>query len=156
MKKLKSLAAVIAAITFAAVTATAVTPAIIKRTDTKACERWVDSVYRSMSDRQRVAQLVFPKVVPTHGANSRAVIKRLVATNGVGGLLFTEGSIDQYAEMTNYAMSFARDGKGVAPLMTFDGEWGLSMRLKGTPVFPKNRVLGCIGDNRLLLSLIHI
>ena len=77
MKKLKSLAAVIAAITFAAVTATAVTPAIIKRTDTKACERWVDSVYRSMSDRQRVAQLVFPKVVPTHGANSRAVIKRL-------------------------------------------------------------------------------
>ena len=40
----------------------------------------------------------------------------------VGGLLFTEGSIEQYAEMTNYAMSFARDGKGVAPLMTFDGE----------------------------------
>ena len=136
MKKLKCLAAVFAAITFTALTASAVTPVIIKKTDTKACERWVDSVYRSMSDRERVAQLVFPKVVPTHGANSRAVIKRLVSTNGVGGLLFTEGTIDQYAEMTNYAMSFARTGKGVAPLMTFDGEWGLSMRIKGTPRFP--------------------
>ena len=34
--------------------------------------------------------------------------------------------------------------------MTFDGEWGLAMRLKGTPSFPKNRELGCIQDNELL------
>jgi beta-glucosidase-like glycosyl hydrolase/CubicO group peptidase (beta-lactamase class C family) len=37
------------------------------------------------------------------------------------------------------------------PLMiTFDGEWGLSMRLQGTPVFPKNMILGCVQDNRLI------
>ena len=35
-------------------------------------------------------------------------------------------------------------------MITFDGEWGLSMRLRGTPVFPRNMVLGCIRDNRLL------
>ena len=35
-------------------------------------------------------------------------------------------------------------------LITFDGEWGLAMRLKGTPRFPRNRVLGCIQDNELL------
>lgn len=150
MKKLKCLAAVFAAFTFTAMTASAVTPVIIKKTDTKACERWVDSVYRSMSDRERIAQLVFPKVVPTHGANSRAVIKRLVSTNGVGGLLFTEGTIDQYAEMTDYAMSFARSGKGVAPLMTFDGEWGLSMRVKDTPRFPQNMGLGAIANTDLI------
>lgn len=37
------------------------------------------------------------------------------------------------------------------PLMiTFDGEWGLSMRLRGTPGFPKNMVLGCIRDDSLI------
>lgn len=37
------------------------------------------------------------------------------------------------------------------PLMiTFDGEWGLSMRLRGTPVFPRNMVLGCIQNDSLL------
>lgn len=150
MRKLKCCAALFAAFAFAAVTVSAVTPTIIKKTDTRACERWVDSVYRSMSDRERVAQLVFPKVVPTRGADSRAVIKRLVSANGVGGLLFTEGTIDQYADMTDYAMSFARDGKGVAPLMTFDGEWGLSMRVKNTPRFPHNMGLGAVADPQLI------
>ena len=35
-------------------------------------------------------------------------------------------------------------------MMTFDGEWGLAMRLRGTPAFPRNMVLGCIQDNRLI------
>lgn len=48
--------------------------------------------------------------------------------------------------LTNYAQSLAE----VPLLITFDGEWGLAMRLKGTPRFPRNRVLGCIQDNELL------
>ena len=35
-------------------------------------------------------------------------------------------------------------------MITFDGEWGLAMRLKGTPSFPRNRVLGCIQNDSLL------
>lgn len=35
-------------------------------------------------------------------------------------------------------------------MITFDGEWGLAMRLRGMPVFPRNMVLGCIRDNKLL------
>lgn len=48
--------------------------------------------------------------------------------------------------LTNYAQSLAE----VPLFITFDGEWGLAMRLKGTPRFPRNRVLGCIQDNELL------
>lgn len=111
-----------------------------------ACDRWVDSVYNSLSERERVAQLVFPKAVPTMGADSRAVIKRYVATNGVGGLLFTAGSLEQYAEMTAYAQSVAK----VPVLMTFDGEWGLAMRISSTPKFPTNMALGAVSDTTLL------
>ena len=63
----------------------------------------------------------------------------------MGGLLFSEGSAKEYAEMTNYAQSLAR----VPVLMTFDGEWGLAMRIK-TPRASHNMALGAIQDENLL------
>lgn len=123
-----------------------VRPAIMRQTDDRACEAWVDSVYNSMSERERVGQFIFPKAVPTQGESSRAAIKRLVEKGDVGGLLFTSGSLEQYAEMTNYAQSIAK----VPLLMTFDGEWGLSMRIADTPKFPDNMTLGAIQDEKLL------
>lgn len=124
----------------------AVVPTIMRDTDTRACRRWVDSVYNSLSQRQRVAQLVCGKAVPTQGAASRKAIRRMVQTDGVGAMLFTSGSLDDYVEMTNYAQSLAQ----VPLFMTFDGEWGLAMRVAGTPKFPCNMTLGAVRDTRLL------
>lgn len=118
-----------------------------KKFDTAACERWVDSVYSSLTPRQRVAQLFFPKVVPTRGDVSRSTIKNFVKNNEVGGLIFTEGFIDHYADMTDYAQSVAR----VPLLMTFDGEWGLRMRIPNTPRFPHNMALGAIKNGESLM-----
>lgn len=120
---------------------------IAARADAVACSRWVDSVYNSLTPRQRVAQLFFPKVVPTRGDVSRSAIRSMVKNNEVGGLIFTEGFIGQYAEMTDYAQSLAR----VPLLMTFDGEWGLRMRIPGTPRFPHNMALGAIHDGEALM-----
>ena len=50
------------------------------------------------------------------------------------------------AILTNYAQELSK----VPLFIAFDGEWGLAMRLKNTPRFPRNRVLGCIQDNQLL------
>lgn len=110
------------------------------------CQRWVDSVYNTLSERQRVAQLVFPKIAPDQPQNARASVKRFVKDNQVGGLLFSKGSLAQYIELINYAQSLAE----VPLLITFDGEWGLSMRIPSTPRFPKNMALGAISDPRLL------
>ncbi len=68
---------------------------LIKKNGRDRCERWADSVYNTLTERQRVAQLVFPKVGPNRGESSKAQIKKLVATNQVGGLLFAEGSLEQ-------------------------------------------------------------
>lgn len=111
-----------------------------------ACSRWVDSVYNSLTLRQRVAQLVFPNVAPDQGQSSRAVIKRYVSANHVGGLLFSKGSLADYVDMINYAQSLS-----AVPLMiTFDGEWGPAMRVAGVDAFPRNMTLGAISDPRLL------
>lgn len=57
------------------------------------------------------------------------MLRSLVKDNEVGGLIFTEGFIAQYADMTNYAQAQA----SVPLLMTFDGEWGLRMRIPKLP-----------------------
>lgn len=108
--------------------------------------RWADSVYATLSERQRVAQLMCCKVVPTRGAESRAAITRLVKTDGVGSLLFTEGDVEQFASLADFAQAEAK----VPVLMTVDGEWGVSMRVKDTPRFPKNIALGAIQNMRLI------
>ena len=121
-------------------------PLSLSRSSEADCRHWVDSVYNSLSERERVAQLVFPKIAPDRGQNALSEIRRFVAGNRVGGLLFSKGSLAQYIEMINYAQSLA-----TVPLMiTFDGEWGLSMRIPGTPRFPKNMALGAVSDPRLL------
>lgn len=129
----------------AATVAAAVTPNI-ERSRRAAAEHWADSVYNTLTERQRVAQLVFPKVVPTQGEKTKGALQRLIKTEGCGGILFTEGNLAQYAEMTNYAQSLT----SVPVMMTFDGEWGLSMRIDNTPRFPHNMALGAISDYRLL------
>lgn len=142
----KRIVVIVALIAFGVTNLAAVTPRLVSQADIKKCDRWVDSVYNSLSERQRVAQLIFPKVVPTQGANSRATIKRLVESGQVGGLIFTEGSIEQFVEMTNYAQSIAR----VPLLMTFDGEWGPAMRIRGSQRFPVNMAIGAARDGEAL------
>lgn len=110
------------------------------------CRRWVDSVYNSLTLRQRVAQLVFPNVAPDQGQSSRAAIKRYVSANHVGGLLFSKGSLVDYVDMINYAQSLS----SVPLMITFDGEWGPAMRVADADAFPRNMALGAISDPRLL------
>lgn len=121
-------------------------PSLLYQKNNAARERWVDSVYNSLSQRERVAQLFIPMVDPRGGATSKATIGKWIKTNKMGGLLFSKGSISDYANMVNYAQSIA----DVPVLMTLDGEWGFSMRIKNTPRFPYNMGLGAIGDERLL------
>lgn len=106
---------------------------------------WADSVYNSLTERQRVAQLFVAHVNPDAGQAGKANVKFAVDA-GVGGLLYTKGSLQSYAEINNYVQSIAR-----VPLMiTLDGEWGISMRVPGTPQFPCNMALGAITDDALL------
>ncbi len=107
---------------------------------------WADSVYNTLSERERVAQLVFGTVNPTEGDASKAVVRRFVKNDDCGGLLFSGGTYAQYVSMIDYAQSIAT----VPLLITFDGEWGLNMRIKEAPQYPKNMALGAITDYKLI------
>ncbi len=113
---------------------------------TPQCKHWVDSVYNSMDERERVGQLMIANVSPAQGQASRAAVKRMVEQAHVGGLLFSAGTLEEFADITNYGQELAK----VPLMMTLDGEWGLNMRVPDSPRFPKNMGLGAIQNPKLL------
>ena len=114
--------------------------------DTVACRQWVDEQLAAMSLKKKIGQLFIHTVAPVVSQQNQQNIASAVKTYGVGGLLFSGGELDKQVSLTNFAQE-----KAQVPLMvTFDGEWGLAMRLKRTPKFPRNRVVGCIENDTVI------
>ena len=110
------------------------------------CIAWVDSVMATLDLRGRIGQLMVFTIAPTTDQANRDLLRRVVSRYRVGGLLFSGGQLRDQVTLTREAQQLAP-----VPLMiTFDGEWGLAMRLKGTPTYSRNRVLGCITRDELL------
>lgn len=114
--------------------------------DDRQCRQWVDSVMSRMNLHEKIGQLLVPKVMAVETKETKKQVKEWVKKYKVGGLLFGKGTPEEQAILTNLAQKTAR----VPLMMTFDGEWGLSMRLDDVPAYPRNAALGCITDNSLI------
>jgi beta-glucosidase-like glycosyl hydrolase len=122
-------------------------PSILHRAmQDPACMAWVEDRLAAMTPEERVGQLFVYTLSPDDTAPNRALLRRVVQRWKVGGLLFSKGTPEAQAALTNRAQAMA----SVPLMITFDGEWGLAMRLNGTPAYPRNRVLGCITDEQLI------
>ena len=120
-------------------------PTILNRNEVEmqGCTEWVETRLASMSLKEKIGQLFIHTVAPLETQQNRKNIEDAVKEYKIGGLLFSGGEWVKQVNLTNYAQGMAE----IPLLLTFDGEWGLAMRLKGIPAFPRNRVLGCITDN---------
>lgn len=111
-----------------------------------ACQAWVDSTIQEMPLKERLTQLFIYKCEVKTDAKSMRLLRRVIKDYKVGGLLFTGGKMLTQAEIMNEAQMMSE----IPLMMTFDGEWGLAMRLKEAPHFPRNGELEHIQDNQLI------
>ena len=121
-------------------------PSIFNGVDQAAMNQWVDAQMQNMTLEERIGQLFVMAVDPRDDEATRALVKRLVQESKVGGLIYNESTIMQQVTITNYAQSLA----SIPLMITIDGEWGLAMRVEGTPNFQRNLALGAIDDDKLL------
>lgn len=110
------------------------------------CTQWVDSVMARLSLQEKVGQLLVATLPASADKATKKHVRDWVKKYKIGGLLFAEGTAEEQAQLTNLAQKTAK----VPLLVAFDGEWGLSMRLRGMPDFPRNAALGCISDDKLI------
>jgi len=118
------------------------------KVDSRAQERWVDSILKTMTVDQKVGQLFMINAYSNRDAKHALYIDRLIKKYKIGGLIFFQGTPEKQAKMTNRFQATSE-----IPLMIgFDGEWGLDMRLDDTYRFPWNMTLGAIQDTKLIES----
>lgn len=104
---------------------------------------WVDSVFRSLSDDERIAQLIAIRAHSNLGQDHVDQVTDLIRKYNVGALVFFQGGPVRQANLTNYYQSIAK-----TPLMiTIDGEWGLGMRLDSVAKYPYQLTLGALNEN---------
>jgi beta-N-acetylhexosaminidase len=113
-------------------------------------KRWVDSVFQTLSEDEKIGQLVMVRAHSDRGADHVAQVEEFVRKYKVGGMCFFQGTPEKQLELTNRYQSLAK-----VPLMVaIDGEWGLAMRMKESVLaFPKQMMLGAIQDNDLIYRM---
>lgn len=119
---------------------------LYKVTNDESCQSWVDQTMAGMTLKDKVGQLFIYTLTPRNTRANQQELKELIRQHKMGGLLFSGGSLLEQAALTN----LAQNNTQIPLMITFDGEWGLAMRLKSTPSFPRNMVLGCIQDEQLI------
>ncbi|MBI3134994.1 MAG: serine hydrolase [Bacteroidetes bacterium] len=110
---------------------------------------WADSVFNSLTPDERIAQLFMVAAYSNKDEAHYTEITKLVRDYKIGGLIFFKGTPYQQAKLTNHYQQNAK-----TPLMiAIDGEWGLSMRLDSTAVYPRQMMLGAVQDEKLIYEM---
>jgi len=110
---------------------------------------WADSVFKSLSPDERIAQLFMVAAYSDKDAAHVAEIAELVKEYKIGGLIFFKGSPYKQAHLTNFYQKNAKTPLFIA----IDGEWGLSMRLDSTVIYPRQMMLGAVQDEKLIYEM---
>lgn len=116
--------------------------------DSAVHNRWVDSVFATMTPDERVGQLFMVEVSSKWGAADKLYknVEQYVTDYHIGGVLFFYGGPNRQAAITNKLQSISK-----VPLMIAqDAEWGLGMRLDSTISYPRQLTLGAVEDDEIV------
>lgn len=111
--------------------------------------KWADSVVKTFSDRDKIAQLFMVAAYSNRGVEHVNEIKKLVGEYHIGGLIFFQGGPVRQAHLTNLYQSISPSPLFIA----MDAEWGLSMRLDSTVRFPKQMTMGALASDSLVYRM---
>jgi beta-N-acetylhexosaminidase len=111
--------------------------------------KWVDSVFNSLNQDERIAQLFMIAAYSNKDLKHVKEIKELITNYKIGGLIWMQGGPVRQGKLANYYQSISK----TPMLFSIDGEWGLSMRLDSTVRYPKQMALGAIQNDSLIFEM---
>lgn len=117
--------------------------------DTLKQKNWVDSVMKSLTLREKIAQSFLVSAFSNKDQKHIDEISTLVKNDRIGGLIFFQGGPVRQARLTNYYQSLSK----VPLIISIDGEWGLGMRLDSSFSYPRQMMLGAASDSQLVYQV---
>ena len=116
-----------------------------------AAQHWADSVFNSLNDDQRIAQLMvlressYTKDGPVY---YDSLIAEAITKYNIGGIVLFQGSPVKQANFINSFQSIAK-----TPLMVcIDAEWGLGMRVDSVMPLNHQMMLGAVQDPSIIYN----
>ena len=109
-------------------------------------QKWVDSLYNSMTVEERIGQLYMVQVMSSNSDAVNNKVVDLIKNQHIGGVIYSNGGPYRQAKLNNKLQAASK----IPLLVGMDAEWGLSMRLDSTYAFPWNMTLGAISNNKLV------
>lgn len=111
---------------------------------------WVDAVFNTLTPKEKVAQLFLVRAHTNLGQKYIDSVAQVIQDEHLGGLVVFQGGPVRHVEMFNRYQSLSK----VPLMMTFDGEWGLGMRMPDSTLsFPYQMTLGAVQDNQLIYRM---
>ncbi|MGV3763620.1 glycoside hydrolase family 3 protein [Parapedobacter sp.] len=111
---------------------------------------WVDSVFRTLTDRDKVAQLFMVRAHSNLGQHYIDSVAGVVQQEQLGGIVLFQGGPIRHAQVINRYQQLSK----VPLLVAFDGEWGLGMRLADSTIsFPYQMALGAVQNEALIYQM---
>ena len=111
--------------------------------------RTVDSVFRKLSTREKIAQIMVIEFSSKDSKKQMAMQNKLVKKEKIGGLIPMNDVLVPAMKRMNALNKQAR----IPLLITLDGEWGANMRWKEIPPFPRQMQLGALSSDSLVYQM---
>lgn len=120
-----------------------------QKTSQLPAQQWVDSIFRTLSEDQKIAQLMV--IRSSSIQNGRPVfydkeVEALIRKYNIGSICLFQGGPVQHALRVNHFQSIAK----TPILVTIDGEWGLGMRFDSVQTLPRQMMLGAMQNASLM------
>lgn len=111
---------------------------------------WVDSVFNTLTPKQKIGQLFLVRAHTNLGEKYIDSVAKVIEKEQLGGLVVFQGGPVRHANMFNKYQKASK----VPLLITFDGEWGLGMRMPDSTIsYPYQMTLGAIQNNSLIYDM---
>lgn len=123
-----------------------------QKTSLSPAEKWADSVYNSLTENERIGQLIVTRLSTYDGSTKKAIslyeqaYENVVKYN-VGGVCIFQGNPSIQATQINTLKKIAK----TPILFSIDGEWGVGMRILDSVMpLPKQMMLGAVKDPKII------
>ncbi len=113
--------------------------------------RWVDSIMKSLSPDEKIAQLIMVRL-SSIDLKTRTIsyfdttVERDIRKYNIGGICLFQGPPVKQVSLVNYFQSIAK----TPILMAIDGENGVGMRVDSVTPLPKMMMLGALKDSSIV------
>ncbi|MEN8115550.1 MAG: glycoside hydrolase family 3 N-terminal domain-containing protein [Bacteroidota bacterium] len=112
-------------------------------------DEWVTQQLEKLSLEEKIAQLMMIAVYPNQNDASKEAVLKKIATYKPGGILVMQGTPVKTASWVNQFQATSE----TPLLVAIDGEWGPSMRIDSTVVYPYAQTIGAVQDTTFIFQM---